>query len=167
MKAMKRRAIVVVLVSAIAIFGANAGGMIDGWRGESSVPVAAAASVGVTVDNIAFSEHVDQAALPSNPMVDFDKTTPRVWMSFSFNNYSGERMSYTVNANGSHWQDGGLNCCGDNSSGQFAFPIERNSGKDLGGAGYHVRIFANGVEVGRSGFGVRGTRGFDHDNDNN
>jgi hypothetical protein len=74
-------------------------------------------------------------------------------------------MSYLVRANGEDWRWGDLDCC-EGATGQFAFPLERDSGKDLGGAAYDAYVYANNAEVAHGGFGVKGRGGFDHDNDN-
>lgn len=133
-------------------------------RGDGRTAVAAAAPAAVIVSDLAFSEKVDGDARPKDADVEFNKKTERVWVSFAFREYSGEHLSYVARANGEDWKWGDLDCC-TGSSGRIAFPLERRSDKDLGGAAYDVRIYAGDVEVAQGGFGVKGRKGFDNDNE--
>jgi hypothetical protein len=48
-----------------------------------------------------------------------------------FSDDAGERLSFIARATGSDWKYGDLECCEGGSSGRFAFPLERRSGKPL------------------------------------
>jgi hypothetical protein len=134
-------------------------------RGWGAGP-ASAAPARMGVDGLAFSADVDGQANPIDGGIEFSSSTERVWTSFAYRDYGGESMTYLVRANGDDWHWGDLDCC-EGQNGRFAFPIERRSGNDLGGAAYDVLVYANGAEVARAGFGVRGTRGFDSDGSDN
>jgi hypothetical protein len=129
------------------------------WAGAP----AGGAPAGMGTNSLTFATDVDDRANAVRPQTEFSSHTERVWATFAYRDYSGESMSYLVRANGEDWRWGDLDCC-EGQGGQFAFPIERRSNNDLGGAAYDVFIYANNAEVGHAGFGVRGTQGFD-DND--
>ena len=128
-----------------------------------AVMVAAGAPAGMSVGGLEFSERVDKNGRPDDSAVEFDKSTDRIWVSFDYSDYHGERLSFIARANGNDWKFGDLDCCEGGSSGRFAFPLERRSGKSLGGAAYEVRIYAGDAEVAVGGFGVKGTGAFDED----
>jgi hypothetical protein len=132
---------------------------------DHHAPIAMAATdapAAMSVGGLDFSESVDGNAQPDDSAIEFDKQTDRIWVSFDFHDYSGEQVSFIARANGSDWKFGDLDCC-EGASGRFAFPIERDSGKALGGAAYEVRIYASDAEVAAGGFGVKGTKAFDED----
>jgi hypothetical protein len=127
-------------------------------------PSAIAAPALVGLGDLTFSADVDGDGSPVESQTEFNSSTERVWTTFDYRDYGGEAMSYLVRANGEDWTWGDLDCC-EAARGRFAFPIERRSGRDLGGAAYDVFVYASNAEVGQGGFGVRGTRGFDDDDD--
>lgn len=141
-------------------------------RDVVSASVAFAAPTAVELSDLAFSEDVDNKGRPRDPKVEFDKSTEDVWVSFDYHDFHGSKVSFLARANGEDWSWGDLDDCCDGSDGRYAFPLKRRSGKNLGGAAYDVFIYADDAEKAHGGFGVRGTKGFDSDdqhdgNDNN
>jgi hypothetical protein len=121
------------------------------------------------IGGLSFSESVNEQARPVNPAQNFPGTTMRVWISFNYYDYDDRKrppVRYVVRANGDTWQEGGLTCC-EGAQGRYAFPIERERDRALGGAGYQVSIFVGDVEASRGEFQVYGTGGFDNDNNDN
>ena len=131
--------------------------------GTWAVRSAAAAPAATDLTELAFSEAVNDRNEPIEQRTEFDYPD-QVWVSFGYSNHDpNARVSYLVRANGEDFRWGDLDCCGGRQ-GRYAFPIERRSGRELGGAAYEVRIYVGDVEVAQGGYGVRGREGFDSDN---
>ena len=99
----------------------------------------------------------------------FDSDTRVVWAVIDFFDVApGTKVTYALRANGRAYQSGALECCGDLTSGRLAFPITRRSDPDrpVPGARYDMVVYAGRELLAEGSFGVRGTRGFDNDNDN-
>jgi hypothetical protein len=155
--------VTIALLGAVTLAGDPVFGSSQINHPALAMRAAAGAPVSMSIGSLEFSERVDDDARPDDPTIEFDKNTDRVWVSFDFNDYHGEQLSFIVRANGSDWKFGDLDCCEGGSRGRFAFPIERRSGKALGGAAYEVRIYAGDAELAVGGFGVKGTKAFDDD----
>ena len=139
---------------------ANRGPGDGAWTVRSAEAAAPAAT---DLTELAFSEAVNDQREPINPRTEF-ADPDQVWVSFGYRNHDPNvKVSYLVRANGEDFRWGDLDCCGGRE-GRFAFPIERRSGRELGGAAYEVRIYMGEAEVAHGGFGVRGREGFDSDN---
>ena len=98
----------------------------------------------------------------------FSSETRVVWAVLDFYDVPpGTRLTYKLRANNRHYQSGTLACCGDLTSGRLAFPITRRGDPDrtVPGARYDLVVYAGGQRIAEGSFGVRGTRGFDNDND--
>jgi hypothetical protein len=134
------------------------------------LPAAGAPAVRANeIGGLSFSESVNEQARPVNPAQSFSGTTMRLWISFNYYDYDYQkrpRVRYVIRANGDTWQEGDLTCC-DGPQGRYAFPIERERDRALGGAGYQVSIFVGDVEASRGEFQVYGTGGFDNENSDN
>ena len=125
---------------------------------------APAASV-VTAGTLSFSRGLTEAGQQTLPEIDFPTDIVTVWAAFDYEGYtSGTRLNTVVRANRRDFKTIDLACC-PSASGSFSFPIARDSGRVLGGAAWEVIVFAGDTEVTRGGFGVRGTRGFEDDDD--
>jgi hypothetical protein len=128
-------------------------------------PDALAAPAAVDVGELVFSDAVNERGEPIGRKVDFPSGTEAVWASFEYRDYgAGARVSHVVRANGMDFRFGDLACC-PGRDGRFAFPIRRDGGQALGGAAYAVFIYDGDREIGRGGFGIQGTGGFE-DNEN-
>ena len=152
--------VALVLVGLPMLPALTSRGPVDGpW----TLPAAAAAPAATDPTRLPSSEAVNARALPIRPRTEFSDQD-RVWVSFGYANHDPNvKVSYLVRANGEDFRWGDLDCCGGRE-GRYAFPIERRSGRELGGAAYDVRIFMGDAEVAHGGFGVRGREGFDSDN---
>ena len=98
----------------------------------------------------------------------FSSETRVVWAVIDFYDVPpGTRLTYNLRANGRHYQSGRLACCDDLTSGRLAFPITRRNDPDrsIPGARYDMVVYAGNQLIAEGSFGVRGTRGFDNDND--
>jgi hypothetical protein len=121
------------------------------------------------IGGLSFSTSVNEQARPVAPAMRFSGTTLRLWISFNYYDYDARtrpRVRYVIRANGEEWQSGDLTCC-EGTTGRYAFPIERERDRPLGGAGYQVSIYVGDVEASRGEFVVLGTGGFDNDNNDN
>ena len=126
---------------------------------------AAAVAKAVTAGTLSFSRGPTEAGQQTLPESDFPTNIVTAWAAFDYEGYtSGTRLNALVRANGRDFKTIDLACC-PSSGGNLSFPIARDSGRVLGGAAWEVIVFAGDTEVTRGGFGVRGTRGFEDDDD--
>ena len=126
---------------------------------------AASVAMAVTAGTVSFSRGLTEVGQQTLPEIDFPTNIVTVWAAFDYEGYtSGTRLNALVPANGRDFKTIDLTCC-PSASGSFSFPIARDSGRVLGGAAWEVIVFAGDTEVTRGGFGVRGTRGFEDDDD--
>jgi len=158
-------ALILVLAAPERTFSATPQPIDQPTRGVSpSAPLS-----GNEVGGLSFSESVDDGARPIDPAVDFSGSTLRLWISFNYYDYDYRTrppVRYLIRANGDDWRRGDLTCC-EGAQGRYAFPVERERDRPFGGAGYEVLIYVGGAEASRGSFVVRGTGGFDNDNNAN
>lgn len=76
---------------------------------------------------------------------------------------SGSKLSYIMRLNGDDYKWGDIKCGSSCSS--FALRLTGKDGKNIPGGAYLVLIYDGDTEIARGGFGVRGGRGSDNDND--
>ena len=74
---------------------------------------------------------------------------------------SNAKLTYLARANGEDYKWGDLKKASGNS-GRYAFELDGKNGHDLAGAAYDVRIYVNGAEIAKVGFGVKGKEGLDN-----
>ncbi len=162
-----RMLIALVMLGTIAVTGERVarGSPLEPRR--QGVEATLASPAATDIGEIAFSEDVNDKAEPRGQATEFDSGVTRVWASFEYRNHErDEKLSYILRANGEDFLFDDLPCCGSRD-GRFAFPLERSNGRPLGGAAYELFIYQGDRELGRAGFGVKGTRGFDeNENDN-
>ena len=127
----------------------------------ASGPRVAAISAGA----LTFSRGLNEAGEQLLPEVEFPGAIITVWAAFDYSGYTnGTRLNALVRANRKDFRSFDLVCC-PGESGRLSFAIERESGRPLGGAAWEVVVYSGETELTRGGFGVRGTRGFDDDNE--
>jgi hypothetical protein len=142
----------------------------DGW------PLVRPAEAEGQIGPISFSTDIDGQNRPTGQVgIEFDSDNNGVAVSFDyFNMPPGTSLTRIVRADGQdyNWDSdtyGHLPCCNNGGSGRLAFWVVKRSGErgQLPGAAYQVLIYANGNEVARAGFGVKGDEGNVFGGDNN
>jgi hypothetical protein len=118
--------------------------------------VAVSFAADVTKDGEALGEGIE---LSSNEHV--------VWAVLSFDGLGpGTKLTDILRLNGWDYKWGDTGCCKGISSGTVAFPLSRrDGGGTIPGGAYALYIYDGDTEVARGGFGVRGGKGSDNDND--
>jgi hypothetical protein len=125
----------------------------------------ASAAMAVTAGPLSFSRGLTEAGEQTLPETDFPTNIVTVWATFDFEGYtSATHLNAVVRANRRDFKTIDLACC-PSASGSVSFPIARDSGRVLGGAAWEVIVYVGDTEVTRGGFGVRGTRGFEDDDE--
>jgi hypothetical protein len=148
------------LLTTIALLGVVFGGANTPLRPTE----VSAAPASTTVNGLDFSHGITSEAQPVDPAVEYHSGEDKVWVSFGYSNHDpNTEVTYLVRANGEDYRWGRLDCC-SNSSGRFAFPVERKNGGELAGASYDVFVYVNGAQVAEGGFGVKGKQGLDNGN---
>jgi hypothetical protein len=126
--------------------------------GRSPAAVQAApASQGVSLVVV---DHKDDGT--DEVKVEFQKGEDRVWALLD-GVPAGARLSYILRLNGWDYKWGKLNCCKD--GGSLAFAITSKDNGSIPGGAYLLLVYDGDTEIARTGFGVRGGKGSDNDND--
>ena len=94
--------------------------------------------------------------------VEFQSGEGRVWALLD-GVPSGAILSYILRLNGDDYKWGKLDCCKSGGSAEFAL-TSKDNGAIPGGA-YLLLVYDGDKEIARTGFGVKGGRGSDNDND--
>ena len=79
---------------------------------------------------------------------------------------TGANLSYILRLNGDDYKWGKLDCC-KNGGGSVEFPVFNKDGKGKGipGGAYALYVYDGDKELAHGGFGVKGGKGSDNDND--
>jgi hypothetical protein len=107
-----------------------------------------------------FAAHVGSDGEVLGESIDFSGREDAIWAILNTSGYSGARLSYRLTLNGDDYRWGGLGCCKDGSQGTLAIRLN-----NLPGGAYTMYIYDGDKEITRAGFGKRGSRGSDNDND--
>jgi hypothetical protein len=78
---------------------------------------------------------------------------------------SGANLSYILRLNGWDYKWGKLGCCKSGGGGSLAFPVFSKDGGSIPGGAYVLLVYDGDTELGRTGFGIKGGKGSDNDND--
>ncbi|MCC7104584.1 MAG: hypothetical protein IT307_05525 [Chloroflexi bacterium] len=127
-----------------------------------------AAQGGPGVGALTFSSGMTSQFLPDNAAIEFDSDNDGVYVTFEyFNMPAGATLSRIVRFEGEDYNFGDLDCCSQ-GNGRSGFRVVKRDGKEgqIPGGAYDVRIYLGGTELQHGGFGVKGTEGGDHDNEN-
>jgi hypothetical protein len=122
-----------------------------------------------TVGPLQFSEAINERLEPQGTSIYFPESNNGVFVTFEFRDLPpGTKLSRIVRVNQQDYNYdnpvfGELQCCPAGGSGRYAFLIVKPSGErdELPGGAYEVAIYSGGLEVARSGFGIRGEGGDD------
>jgi hypothetical protein len=76
----------------------------------------------------------------------------------------GANLSYILRLNGWDYKWGKLDCC-KSGGGSFAFAVFSKDNGSIPGGAYELLVYDGDTELGRTGFGVKGGKGSDNDND--
>jgi len=148
---MLRRLIVgVVLIAAFASLGS--------FTRAPAPAEAAPANQGVSITIVDHKgDGTDQA------QVEFNKGEGKVWAIVD-GVPSGANLSYILRLNGDDYRWGNLDCC-KSGGGSFKFSLSSKDNGSIPGGAYQVLVYDGDKELARAGFGVKGGRGSDNDND--
>jgi len=126
-------------------------------RQPMAVEAAPAAQGGGSVH---FADHEDG----SGEDIEFRRGEGAVWafVDYSAGN-SGSNLSYILRLNGDDYKWGKLRC-GSNCS-SFSFRLSSKDNGSIPGGAYQVLVYDGDTEIARGGFGVKGGKGSDNDND--
>jgi len=110
--------------------------------------------------SISFADHSDGGG----ETIEFRKGEGAIW---AFVDYpaggSGNKMSYILRLNGWDYKWGNLKCGSSCSS--FSFRVDSKDNGSIPGGAYEVYVYDGDKEIARGGFGVKGGKGSDNDND--
>jgi len=94
--------------------------------------------------------------------VEFNKGEGKVWALVN-GVPAGANLSYILRLNGDDYKWGKLDCCSGGGSTEFSLSSKDNG--DIPGGAYELYVYDGDKELARTGFGVKGGRGSDNDND--
>ena len=95
--------------------------------------------------------------------VEFQKGEGKVWALLD-GVPAGANLSYILRLNGDDYKWGKLDCC-KNGGGSLAFALDSKDNGAIPGGAYELFVYDGNKELARTGFGVKGGRGSDNDND--
>ena len=98
----------------------------------------------------------------SDAQVEYQKGENKVWAHVD-GVPAGANLSYILRLNGDDYKWGKLDCC--KSGGSFAFSLTSKDNGSIPGGAYLLLVYDGDKELARTGFGVKGGRGSDNDND--
>lgn len=142
-------------VALIALFAS-----LSLWGRQPAAVQAAPASDSAA--SISFADHQDG----SGETINFRRGEGAVYAFVDYPGGSpGAKLSYIMRLNGWDYKWGDLKCGSSCSS--FAFRLTKKDGDSDGipGGAYQVLVYDGDTEIARGGFGVKGGRGSDNDND--
>ena len=123
-------------------------------------PAAVEASPANQSASITFADHSDR----SGEDIEFRKGEGAVW---AFVDYpaggSGNHLSYILRLNGDDYKWGDIKC--GSSCGSFSFRLSSKDNGNIPGGAYALYIYDGDTEIAHGGFGVKGGKGSDNDND--
>jgi hypothetical protein len=123
-------------------------------------PQAVEASPANQAASISFADHEDG----SGETIEFRRGEGAVWAFVEYpGGGSGSKLSYIMRLNGWDYKWGDLKCGSD--CGSFAFRLTSKDNGGIPGGAYQVLIYDGDTEIARGGFGVKGGKGSDNDND--
>lgn len=125
-------------------------------------PAVVEASPAAQAATITFADHEDGSGVKP----EFRRGEGAVWAFVEYpGGGSGSKLSYIMRLNGWDYKWGDLKC--GNTCSSFAFRLTRKDGDSDGipGGAYQVLIYDGDTEIARGGFGIKGGRGSDNDND--
>ena len=127
-------------------------------------PAAVEASPANQAASVTFSDHSDG----SGEVIYFGRGENVVWAQLDYPGAnSGSNLSYILRLNGWDYKWGKLSCGSKCNGGQIAFPLfnKDSKGKGIPGGAYALYFYDGDTEIARGGFGVKGGKGSDNDND--
>lgn len=119
---------------------------------------AAPASQGVS---LFISDHQDAGS--DQAQVEFQKGEGRVWAHLE-GVPSGANLSYILRLNGWDYKWGKLDCC-KSGGGSIAFALTSKDNGGIPGGAYTLLVYDGDKELVQTGFGIKGGKGSDNDND--
>jgi len=140
-------------VALIAVFAS-----LSLW-GRQPAPVVEASPANQSV-SLFFSDQKD-----GGEQVEYNRGEGVVWAHLD-GVPTGANLSYILRLNGWDYKWGKLDCC-KNGGGPVEFPVFNKDGKGKGipGGSYELYVYDGDKELARGGFGVKGGKGSDNDND--
>jgi len=126
----------------------------------SRPPEAAQASPAYQTISVTIVDHKNDGA--DQAQVEFNKGEGKVWALLE-GVPAGANLSYILRLNGWDYKWGKLDCC--KSGGSTAFAVFSKDNGSIPGGAYQLLIYDGDKELGRTGFGVKGGKGSDNDND--
>ncbi|MFN8637321.1 MAG: hypothetical protein U0893_26015 [Chloroflexota bacterium] len=106
------------------------------------------------------TDHQDAGS--DQAQVEFQRGEGRVWAHVE-GIPAGANLSYILRLNGDDYKWGKLDCC--KSGGTAIFAITSKDDGSIPGGAYLLLVYDGDKELGRTGFGVKGGKGSDNDND--
>jgi hypothetical protein len=126
------------------------------------LPASVLASPANQTASLSFADHSDG----SGEQIDFRKGEGKVWalLDYPYGN-SGSNLSFILRLNGDDYSWGKIKCGSSCSS--IAIPLENKDHSNAGipGGAYQMFVYDGDTEIARAGFGVKGGKGSDNDND--
>jgi hypothetical protein len=107
-----------------------------------------------------FANHVTSSGEVIGEAVDFSGGSNDIWAIVDAGGYGGSKLTYRLTLNGWDYRWGSLGCCKGSGDSSLAFRLH-----NLPGGAYTMYVYDGDKEIARGGFGVRGSRGSDNDND--
>jgi hypothetical protein len=119
-----------------------------------------AAPVNESAASISFADHEDG----SGETIEFRRGEGAIYAMVDYpSGGSGSHLSYILRLNGDDYKWGDLKCGSTCSS--FTFRIDSKDNGSIPGGAYEVLVYDGDTEIARGGFGVKGGKGSDNDND--
>src|SRR5215217_567473 len=114
---------------------------------------------------VVFVDHSDDG--PDQAQVEFNRGEGVIWAVVDTGAGPGANLSYILRLKGDDYKWGKIDTGKSGAPGQFSFALFNKDGKDKGipGGAYQLLVYDGDREVARGGFGVKGGKGSDNDND--
>jgi hypothetical protein len=123
-------------------------------------PQPAQASPATQDATLYFANHVSSSGEIIGEAVEFSRGADNIWAIMDASGFAGSKLTYRLTLNGDDYRWGSLGCCRDGGGSSVAFRLH-----NLPGGAYIMYVYNGDTEIARAGFGVRGGRGSDNDND--